>query len=128
MSWCGKKTKFSDFQIDCLDAHNSCRLRHSVPLMDLNEELCKYAEEHARYLCACDSEKRSKGPYGENIFIKESSARRIYADPYEPVRYWYEEGKSIQPGCDVNLQEVKHFVNLIWKPTVKLGVGYAMNW
>lgn len=121
----GKKSKFSDFQIDALDSHNAYRLRHGVPLMDLNEDLCKYAEEHAKYLCACDSAKRSKGPYGENIFIKESSTRRIYPDPYEAVRNWYNENKLM--ACNANFNDVKHFAQIIWKESSKLGIGYALN-
>lgn len=121
----GKKSKFSDFQIDCLDAHNACRLRHGVPLMDLNEELCKYATEHAKYLSACDSAKRSKGPYGESIYIRESSTRRLYPDPYEPVKCWYSEGKAM--GCNPNFNDGKHFAQIVWKETLKLGIGYALN-
>lgn len=128
MTWCGgKKSKFTDFQCDCLDAHNSYRTKHGVPSMELSAALCKFAEEHAKHLCACDSEKGSKGPYGENIFIKECSSRRIYANPYEAVRYWYDEGESIEPGSEVDLKSAKHYANIIWKETIELGVGFAMN-
>lgn len=122
---CGGK-KFSEFQVDCLDAHNDFRSRHKVPALDLNEGLCKYAEDYAKYLCQCDSEKPSKGPYGENIFIKQSS-RKINPDAFEPVMKWYEEIKQFDPQSNYPSKDIKHFVNVIWKETRSMGVGYAVN-
>lgn len=75
------------FKVDCLEAHNDYRSRHGASPLEMNQGLCKYAEDHAKFLCQCDQEKSSKGPYGENIFIKRSS-RKVYADAYEPVMQW----------------------------------------
>lgn len=123
---CGGR-KFSEFQVDCLDAHNDYRSRHSVPFLDLNVGLCKYAEDHAKYLCQCDAEKASRGPYGENIFIKTSS-RKIFADPYEPVVKWYSEGKGMEcEECPSLSKDNKHFAQTVWKGTQTMGVGYAIN-
>lgn len=125
---CGGQ-KFSEFQVDCLDAHNDYRSRHGIAAMDLNDGLCKYAEDHAKYLSQCDTEKPSRGPYGENIFIKTSS-RKVYADAYEPVIQWY--GEILKYGDVSNpaaypCNEIKHFAQVIWKETKTMGVGYAMN-
>lgn len=118
--------KFSDFQVDCLDAHNDYRSRHGVPRLDLNANLCKYAEDHAKYLCQCDTEKASKGPYGENIYIKTSS-RKIYPDAYAPVIKWYSEGKNVDEDDIYPNEKTKHYAQVVWKGTRSLGIGYALN-
>lgn len=39
---------FSDFERDCLRAHNDYRVKHGVALLRLNKKLCKFAEEWAK--------------------------------------------------------------------------------
>jgi len=121
---CGGK-KFSEFQVDCLDAHNDYRSRHGSPALDLNEGLCKYAEDHAKFLCQCDSVRSSKGPYGENIFVK--SSKKIYPDAFEPVLKWYSEINETDGSIDYPSKDIKHFAQIVWKETRSMGVGYAMN-
>lgn len=118
--------KFSEFQIDCLDAHNTYRSRHGVPLLDLNDGLCKYAEDHAKFLSQCASEKPSKGAYGENIFIKTSS-RKVIPDGFAPVIAWYGEAKNSNEQCGQPSKDMKHFNQVIWKDTKSVGVGYATS-
>lgn len=123
---CGGE-KFSEFQVDCLDAHNDYRSRHGVPPLDLNKGLCKYAEDHAKFLAQCGIEKPSKGSYGENIFIK-CSQRKVYADAYEPVMKWYSEVKKYEEdNTDYPSKDIKHFVQVVWKETKSLGIGYAID-
>lgn len=118
--------KFSEFQVDCLEAHNIYRDRHGMPPLDLNKGLCKYAEDHAKHLCECGAERPSKGPYGENIFIKTSS-RKVYPDAYEPVMQWYGEVKKFSETTCYPSKDIKHFTNVVWKSTKSLGVGYAID-
>ncbi|CRK95946.1 CLUMA_CG009390, isoform A [Clunio marinus] len=125
MTLCGGN-KFTEFQIDCLEAHNNYRIRHGVQLLDLNKGLCKYAEAHANYLMQCDSERSSKGPYGENIFIKRSS-RKVYPDPFEPVMQWYSEIRNWDSSNNYATPETKHFAQVVWKSTETMGVGHAIN-
>lgn len=122
---CGGK-KFSDFQVDCLDAHNDYRSRHGVPALNLNEGLCKYAEDHAKFMSQCDSEKPSKSPYGENIFIKKSS-KKIYPNAFEPVTQWYSEISQFDDQTSYPSKDIKHFVQVVWKETRSMGVGFAIN-
>lgn len=124
---CGGSKKFSEFQVDCLDAHNEYRLRHGSPKLDLNYDLCKYAEDHAKFLAQCDKAKSSKSPYGENIFIKASS-KKIVPDAFEVGGQWYKEfdGKK-NNSIDYPSKDIKHFSQVVWKDTTTLGVGYAIN-
>lgn len=118
--------KFSEFQVDCLDAHNNYRARHGVPALDLNKGLCKYAEDHAKFLSQCGMEKPSQGPFGENIFVK-SSSRKIYPDAFEAVIQWYGEIKNCDEMATYPSKDIKHFIQVIWKETKSMGVGYAIN-
>lgn len=43
---CGGR-KFTEFQLDALEAHNDYRSRHDAPLMELNLALCDYSTEWA---------------------------------------------------------------------------------
>lgn len=117
---------FSEFQVDILDAHNDFRSRHGSPPLALNKKLCKYAEDHAKFLSQCDTSKSSKSPYGENIFIKRNS-RKVYPDGFEPVKEWYSEIKNYNEDDTYPSKDIKHFTQVIWKETQMLGVGFAMN-
>lgn len=123
---CGGSKKFSAFQIDCLDAHNDYRARHRVAPLDLNYDLCKYAEDHAKFVSTCDSQSISKSPFGESIYIKKSS-RKIIPDGFEPVQEWYEEIKNYKVEPNYPSKDIKHFVNIVWKETQMMGVGHAFN-
>lgn len=120
---CGGK-KFSAFQVDCLDAHNDFRSKHGSPRLELNADLCKYAEDHAKFLCQCGAAKPSKGPYGENIFVK-STPKKAYPDAFEPVEQWYSE--IDQNKAEQLTKDNKHFAQVVWKATRTLGVGYATS-
>lgn len=126
MKLCSGRRKFSEFQVDVLDAHNEFRSRHGVQPLILNDKLCKYSEDHAKFLSQCDSSKLSKGPYGENIFIK-SSLRKIYPDAFEPVNKWYSEIKNYNENVTSPSKDIKHFAQIVWKETRTMGVGYAVN-
>ena len=79
---CGGQ-KFSEFQVDCLEAHNSFRVQHGSPRIELDKALCDYAKLYAEYLAKCNLLVPSKDcTFGENIFFK-CSDRKIYPDAIE---------------------------------------------
>lgn len=125
MSLCTGR-KFSEFQVDVLDFHNDFRSRHGSPALILNEKLCKYAEDHAKFLSQCDKQRSSKSPFGENIFIK-SGKRKIYTDALEPVNEWYSEVKNFDGETAYPSKDIKHFAQVVWKATKWIGVGRAFN-
>lgn len=43
-----RRSLFSQFETDCLIAHNNYRSLHNVPHLKLNKKLCRYAEEWAK--------------------------------------------------------------------------------
>jgi glioma pathogenesis-related protein 2 len=119
--------KFTEFQADCLEAHNDYRIRHGSPRLDLDKGLCEFAQDWANYLRDCDILKRAKTcEYGENIYFK-CSERKVYPDAYEPVKQWYNEGRSFDPKKSYPVKEIKHFSQIIWRATKAMGVAYAMN-
>jgi glioma pathogenesis-related protein 2 len=125
MSCC---SKFTEFEVDCLDAHNQFRSLHGSPRLELDKGLCGFAKEWAEYLKVCDIVKSSKTcTYGENIFFK-CVERKVIPDPYEPVCKWYSEGSKYTGSLDeCDVKDVKHFAQVIWKSSKALGVGYAVN-
>ena len=75
--------KFSEFQVDCLEAHNNFRIQHGAQRVELDKDLCEYAKTYAEYLAKCNILKSSKNcTFGENIFFK-CSDRKIYPDAIE---------------------------------------------
>lgn len=124
---CGGGFKYTEFQVDCLEAHNDYRMRHGAPYLDLDKGLCSFAQDWANYLRDCDLLKASKtGEYGENIFFR-ASERKVHADGYEPVREWYSEGKCFDPKKTYPVKDIKHFSQVIWRETKALGAAYAYN-
>lgn len=84
---------FSDFEMDCLNAHNEFRARHGVPALKLSKRLCKHAEEWARILASRGVlQHRNNSQYGENIFcLWSSNAQNNHASGREVVENWYSE-------------------------------------
>ena len=126
MNLFGRK-KFSEFQVDILEAHNDFRSRHGSSPLVLNGKLCKYAEDHAKFLSQCDSSKSSKGPYGENIFIKSSNSKKVYPDAFEVVKKWYDEIENYDENVNYPSKDIKHFSQVVWKDTKTIGIGHAVN-
>lgn len=86
---CGGQ-KFSEFQVDCLEAHNNLREKHGSPRIELDQGLSEYAKSYAEYLASCNILVPSKNcSFGENIFFK-CSDRKIYPDAIEVSRLFYD--------------------------------------
>lgn len=45
-----KITMFTEFEKDCLKAHNMYRLNHGVPPLKLNKKICHFAEDWAKVI------------------------------------------------------------------------------
>lgn len=119
---------FSDFQRECLKAHNEYRTKHSVPALKLNKKLCQFAEEWAKVLAArANPIHRSNSPYGENIFCSwsTSSGQPMIIDGREPVDNWYTEGVNHLFGKEPTTLKTGHFTQVIWKDTKELGVAIS---
>lgn len=82
-------SQFTEFQRDCLDAHNEYRAKHGVAPLKLSKNLCKFAEEWAKIIAQRGNPvHRNNSPYGENIFSAWSSAADLVVNGREPVDNW----------------------------------------
>lgn len=121
-------TGFSNFEQECLKAHNEYRKQHGVQPLKLNKKLCKYAEEWAKVLAARGMMvHRSNSEYGENIFNLWCSNTSIIIDGREPVDHWYSEVDNHFFGKEPQTLKSGHFTQVIWKDSKEIGVGYASN-
>ncbi|XP_063699505.1 uncharacterized protein LOC134830072 isoform X2 [Culicoides brevitarsis] len=123
-------TGFTDFEIDCLKAHNEYRSKHGVPSLKLNKRLCRYAEEWARVIAARGVlAHRSNSEYGENIFCVWSSSVLAtgVVSGREPVDNWYSEVDKHVFGKEPSTLKTGHFTQVVWKDSRELGVGVGSN-
>lgn len=120
---------YSEFETDCLKAHNEFRARHGVPALKLSKRLCKHAEEWARILASRGVlQHRNNSQYGENIFcLWSSNAQNNHVSGREVVENWYSEiNKHIFNREPITLK-TGHFTQVVWKESRELGVGMAKN-
>ncbi|XP_058457658.1 uncharacterized protein LOC131434684 isoform X2 [Malaya genurostris] len=124
-----RRSLFSDFELECLKAHNEYRTKHGVLPLKLNKRLCRYAEEWAKVIAARGVlVHRSNSQYGENIFCSWSSPNANVAVPgKEPVENWYSEESTHVYGKEPATLKTGHFTQVVWKDSRELGVGLASN-
>ncbi|XP_071750247.1 cysteine-rich venom protein latisemin-like [Lepeophtheirus salmonis] len=135
------------FAKQALDTHNKYRRNHNVPLLELSEELNKYAKEWADHLAKTDSfMHRPDGPYGENLFLAYGPGNTD-RDGAKPVDSWYSEGNNYQYGQSSGSSKtgdeyifipkiynyvtcmhiVGHFTQIVWKDSKKLGIAKSKS-
>ncbi|CRL08543.1 CLUMA_CG021366, isoform A [Clunio marinus] len=126
---CNRRSIFSDFELDCLKAHNEYRARHGVAALKLNKKLCKHAEEWARILANRGILlHRNNSIYGENIFCSWSSnIHNNHVSGREPVDNWYAEISHHVFHKEPTTLKSGHFTQVVWKESRELGVGMAKN-
>nr|XP_040220219.2 uncharacterized protein LOC120948192 isoform X1 [Anopheles coluzzii]XP_040220220.2 uncharacterized protein LOC120948192 isoform X1 [Anopheles coluzzii]XP_040220221.2 uncharacterized protein LOC120948192 isoform X1 [Anopheles coluzzii]XP_040220222.2 uncharacterized protein LOC120948192 isoform X1 [Anopheles coluzzii]XP_040220223.2 uncharacterized protein LOC120948192 isoform X1 [Anopheles coluzzii]XP_049462659.1 uncharacterized protein LOC120948192 isoform X1 [Anopheles coluzzii]XP_04946266 len=125
---------YTDFERECLKAHNEYRTRHGVLPLKLSKRLCRYAEEWAKVIAARGVlVHRSNSAYGENIFCSwsssstGSSASSVCVSGREPVENWYSEIDLHVFGKEPATLKTGHFTQVVWKDSRELGVGVARN-
>jgi len=123
---------FTDFQKECLEAHNKLRAKHGAPPMTLNKQLCDMATDYANGLAAKDSfahaspeeRKIPQGNVGENLAMEmTSSPQGFKAEPM--VMRWYDEVKDYNFGNPGFNPKTGHFTQVVWKGSTELGIGLA---
>ncbi|XP_058121842.1 uncharacterized protein LOC131281286 [Anopheles ziemanni] len=126
----GSASMYTEFERDCLKAHNQYRTRHGVPPLKLCKRLCRYAEEWAKVIAARGVlVHRSNSQYGENIFCSWSSSNTVSVSVtgQEPVENWYSEIDLHVFGKEPATLKTGHFTQVVWKDSRELGVGVARN-
>ncbi|XP_053689587.1 uncharacterized protein LOC128738462 [Sabethes cyaneus] len=124
-----RRSIFSDFELECLKAHNEYRTKHGVLPLKLNKRLCRYADEWAKVIAARGVlVHRSNSQYGENIFCSWSSPNaNVAITGREPVENWYSEESTHAYGKEPATLKTGHFTQVVWKDSRELGVGMASN-
>ncbi|XP_059615872.1 uncharacterized protein LOC132261217 isoform X2 [Phlebotomus argentipes] len=125
----GMAAVFTDFEVECLKAHNEFRARHSVPPLRLNKKLCRHAEEWAKIIAARGTPvHRNNSPYGENIFCAWSSGGGgVSVNGRDPVENWYAEVAHHGFHREPATLKTGHFTQVVWQDSRDLGVGQAKN-
>lgn len=81
--------EFSQYEIDCLKAHNDYRAKHGVPPLKLSRKICQFSQSWASNIAARDVMQHSSGSgYGENIYQGWSNYPNMGNDGKNCVDSW----------------------------------------
>ena len=126
------------FRIDQLNLHNHYRRIHRVPKMTLDPKLTRQAQAYAERLAAkattlkhCMKPTCDRHGAGENLARAwgavnvETNATKAWYDEIWDFNYCHKENmrNMHRPGHEG--KPVGHFTQVVWRRSVKLGVGYA---
>jgi uncharacterized protein YkwD len=115
-----------------LNAHNEKRALHGTPALSWSADLAAGAQSWAN-----GGERNGKcnavhsvagGAYGENLYIGTNGTSRIALNSwYDEVRHydWSNPIASYLAGDTDRSKEVRHFTQVVWKASTKLGCGVA---
>ncbi|CAF1331001.1 unnamed protein product [Rotaria sordida] len=108
-----------------LAAHNSYRARHCAQPLQLDDTLCRSAQDYAQKLASTNqfSHSGTKG-VGENLY-KAWSSTTIKINGATAVTSWYNEIKDYNFNNGGFSMKTGHFTQVVWRNTKKLGVGVA---
>ncbi|XP_050092078.1 Golgi-associated plant pathogenesis-related protein 1-like [Anopheles aquasalis] len=116
---------FTTFQQTVLERHNTLRARHSAAPLELDANLCNFAQQWANVLASKNvMQHRSNNKYGENLYASFGNAN---VTGNEAVDSWYNEIKYYRFGASQpsNFSQVGHFTQVVWRNSRRLGVGIA---
>jgi len=127
------KITFSELDRTALELHNYYRSIHEAPLLSLDESLRKDAQDHAYKVAKTQLLRPEKDTVlitkneGENLGFRCSVTRPNPARALRQImKRWYDEGcnyKFLEPLTDRFSH--RHFTQLTWNGSQKLGVGIA---
>lgn len=125
-----RRSIYSEFELECLRAHNEYRAKHGVPPLKLSKKLCRHAEEWAKILASRGIlTHRNNSTYGENIFCSWSSKSNnsSITSGREPVDNWYAEMTEHIFHKEPTTLKTGHFTQVVWRESRELGVGMTRN-
>ncbi|CAD7077044.1 unnamed protein product [Hermetia illucens] len=110
----------SKFEAECLDEHNRLRARHGCPPLQLDRNMCRYADDWARTLAQrSEIQHRPNNKYGENLYWASGSE----VSGKDCVQSWYNEIKDYRFGNGGFSMKTGHFTQVVWKSSSKLGIA-----
>jgi len=107
-----------------LNAHNSWRMRFSVPALSWDVGVATVAQEWADHLAATNTfDHRPNNQFGENIWAGSSG----FFVPTDAVNSWGSEVADYDFATNTCAtgKECGHFTQLVWANTTKVGCGKA---
>lgn len=100
----------SSIQQSALKTHNYLREQHSAPPLQWENQLAKYAANHAK---RCQFT-HSHGPYGENLAAG-------YPSVAAAIHAWYGENQYYSFWFPRFSNKTGHFTQLVWKSSTHVG-------
>ncbi|KAK4514445.1 Ribosome biogenesis protein [Mucor velutinosus] len=119
---CCNAAKFS-LKIAALEAHNTFRERHNVNPVRWDTTLARHAQywAHQCYWGYSDDRRPYHDHCGENIGYGQPSISAA-------IKEWYNleiENYGFQDGASWNGEEVRHFTQVVWEETTRIGCAEA---
>ncbi|XP_071958397.1 Golgi-associated plant pathogenesis-related protein 1-like [Antedon mediterranea] len=116
------------FRRQALEAHNNYRARHGSGPLQISSKLNSYAQKWAERCAKAGKQKhRSSNKYGENIYWFFNSAGLDNLNGEQAVASFYNEISKYDFNRGDFTQGTGHFTQVVWKDSVRLGVGMAIN-
>ncbi|XP_051892721.1 LOW QUALITY PROTEIN: uncharacterized protein glipr2 [Pristis pectinata] len=114
------------FIAELLKEHNSLRARHQSPPLQVNSELSVQAQKWADHLVNIKTLQHSDTNYGENLWYKWSSDKKLPTGR-EVSESWYNEIQDYNFEAPGFHSKTGHFTQLVWKATKEMGAGQATD-
>jgi len=121
--------RLSEFQAEALTLHNAFRKRHGVPDLQLDADLCSFAQNWAEKLASASRfDHRPDNEYGENLYSQHQTNPNADCSAETVVESWYGESLGYDFGCEPAESfscNYGHFTQLVWRNTSRMGIGKA---
>jgi len=121
--------RLSEFQAEALTLHNAFRKRHGVPELQLDANLCSYAQNWAERLASASRfDHRPDNEFGENLYSQHQTNPNADCSAETVVESWYGECLGYDFGCEPAESfscNYGHFTQLVWRNTTRMGIGKA---
>ena len=116
-----------EFTNESLKKHNEYREKHNAEPLKLNNELQKYAQNHAEYMASNNIETHSSCRLnnkiiGESLYSNEKyfTGEEFTNNLYKDIKYYnFEKSKCVI--------KASRFTQLVWKNTKNVGFGFSLN-
>lgn len=120
--------KGNNFQEEALKAHNEYRQKHHSPILTLNNDLNRIAQNYANKISKINSLDHSNNEYkgeplGENIYM----CQGMEPTGTDMTKAWYDEINKYIFNSKKFISGTGHFTQIVWKNTKEVGFGIAKS-
>jgi glioma pathogenesis-related protein 2 len=123
---------YSKLLSDMLTFHNYYRARHSASPLTISQRLNIIAQSYAEHLASTSKFEHSGNLFqndilGENLYMQWISKGHVPVSASAAVKSWYEEIDLYDFKRPNYSEETGHFTQMVWKSTIKMGMGVAVS-